>query len=472
MINIDSLSLNTNVSYNFNLPKNFQSFETKTTNFFSPYNNVIQIPDKISIDKHAIKNVYPQINYQAINKKTLVLDIDETLVHSSMSPFPNGSDLTIEMKVSGRKYIAYVLKRPYLEYFLQQMSSLYEIIVFTASIAEYAEPLLQELDSNRIIKYKLNRSHCLFYEGNYIKDLRVIKRPIKDLIIIDNNPIAYALNQENGIPILSWFDNINDTELLKLIPLLKYLAKVNDVRPIIKQVVNKNLNQLDFNIIDKIIYNKNKNFTHLNNQVITNNLNTNMQKSLISTVNNNNGNLANHVDCLPKKSEFNNINQINNNIIYTNKGIIGNNINNSINSIFNNNKMNDNNINISNNGTINSNNHIVKNENNNIYKNINNKYYNEIFKNNINQIDINNNKSFVNINNSNNNHNIINEQKSNFINSHNSKKSNDIKYQNNIKIIDDKNNFNKKKDNNLNIINNLGINNNIKIDNNNKENKN
>ena len=466
MIKIDSLSLNTNNSYNYNLPQNFQSFETKTTNFFSPYTKVIQMPDKISIDEHALKNVYPQINYQAINKKTLVLDIDETLVHSSMSPFPNGSHLTIEMNVSGRKYFAYVLKRPYLEYFLQEMSSLYEIIVFTASIAEYAEPLLQELDRNKIIKYKLNRSHCLFYQGNYIKDLRVIKRPMKDLIIIDNNPNSYALNQENGIPILSWFDDPNDTELLRLIPLLNYLAKVNDVRPIIKQIVNKKLNQLDFNIIDKIINNKIKNFTHLNNKVNRNNLNTNKQNILISNVNNNNSsvNLVKYVNFIPNKNDYNNINKINNNIIYTEQETTNHNINNNktINSIFNNNE----NINISNNVNIYSNNQIVKSINNNIYKNINNKYYNIINKNNINNSDININNSPVNINNFNNNHNVINEQKSNLIINHVNKKRND----NNVKNIDHKNNFNEKNDNNLKIINNLGKNNNIKIDN--EENKN
>ena len=476
MINIDSFSLNKNDSYNYNLPQNFQSIETKTTNFFSPYTNIIQIPCKISIDEHEIKNAYPQINYQNINKKTLILDIDETLVHSSMTPFPNGSHLTIEMKVSGRKYIAYVLKRPYLEHFLQEMSSLYEVIVFTASIAEYAEPLLQELDRNKIIKYKLNRSHCIFIQGNYIKDLRVIKRPMKDLIIIDNNPISYAINPDNGIPILSWFDNPNDTELLKLIPLLKYLAKVNDVRPIIKQVVNKNLNQLDFNIIDKIINNKSQNFTYLNKQVINNNLNENIQKNLVSTFksNNNNVNLVKYVNILPNKNDYNNINQINNNIIYTKQETTDNNIKNNqkINSILNSNKMNDNNINISNNGNINSNNQIIKSVNNSIYNNINNKYYNIIYNNNIKNTDININKSVANINIINNDHNIINEPKSNIINNNISKKSNDIKYQKNAKIIDDKNNFNKKNDNNINTINSLDKNNNIKIDKNNKENRN
>jgi len=479
MTNIDSLSLSKNVSYNYNLPQNFQSIDTKETYFFSPYSNTIQIPDKIFIDEHEIKNVYPQINYQAINKKTLVLDIDETLVHSSMSPFPNGSHLIIEMKVSGRKYIAYVLKRPYLEQFLQEMSLLYEVIVFTASIAEYAEPLLQEIDKNKIIKYKLNRTHCLFYKGNYIKDLRVIKRPMKDLIIIDNNPIAYALNQDNGIPILSWFNNQYDTELLKLIPLLKYLAKVDDVRPIIKQVVNKKTNQLDFNNIEKIINNKSKNkniIINLNKQVISNNLNTNIQNNLISTVNinnNNNVNFVKYMDFLPNKNDYNNINQFNNNTIYNNQEFTSDNINNNkINLNLNNNKVNDNNENIANNGDMNSNNQIAKNSNNQIYKNINNKNWNVIYKSNINHIDINSNKSAANINNFNNNHNIINESESNIINNQIYKKRNDNKYQNNFKNIDVQNNFNKKNDISLNIINNLGKNNNSKIDNGNEVNRN
>jgi Dullard-like phosphatase family protein len=345
MNNVDSLTINKNDSEHYNYPENLQSNETKQTNFFSPIINSSHIPDNISINENTRKKDFIKINSQTVNKKTLVLDLDETLVHSSMTPFPKGSDLTIEINVAGNKYNVYVLKRPFLEEFLKEMSYLYEILVFTASLAEYAEPLLEILDKNKIIKYKLNRSHCLFYQGTYIKDLKVINRNIKDLIIIDNNPASYVLNQENGIPILSWFDNPNDRELMRLVPLLKYLSKVSDVRSIIKQIIDKDDNhKLDFNIIDKIIdkkTNNDNNATLLNNQVTKNNLNINANTS-----------------------------NVNNNISLNANNNISSNVNNNISSNVNNNNITSH---VNNNITSNDNNNFTSNANNStIFSNINN----------------------------------------------------------------------------------------------------
>ena len=214
----NSLSLNKNVTYRNILPKNFQNLESK--NIFSPI-KVIKLPPNSNIQNIITNNnlqilnqninIFPQtnLNLSNINKKTLVLDLDETLVHSSMDPIPN-SDLTLKINVNGQNYNIHVLIRPYFEKFLLEMSYLYEIIIFTASLAEYAEALINIIDKQKIIKHILNRQHCRFCEGAYIKDLGVINRDIKDLIIIDNNAISYAMNKENGIPILSWYDDPND----------------------------------------------------------------------------------------------------------------------------------------------------------------------------------------------------------------------------------------------------------------------
>jgi RNA polymerase II subunit A small phosphatase-like protein len=50
-------------------------------------------------------------------------------------------------------------------------------------------------------------------------------------VIIDNSPIAYCFQPRNAIPILSWFDDPNDDELLKLIPVLQQLAFEESVYP-------------------------------------------------------------------------------------------------------------------------------------------------------------------------------------------------------------------------------------------------
>ena len=189
------------------------------------------------------------------NKKTLILDLDETLVHSAFTPFSRKSDLMLTINFDGENRLLYVLKRPYVDEFLKELSSLYEIIIFTASISEYANPLLDLLDKQNYVKYRLFREHCTFDNGIYIKDLKIIDRKLNNMIIIDNNPLSYDNNVDNGIPILSWYEDMNDNELLKLIPILKYMSNkdVYDVRSVINQIVDRNRNEIDYNSINKII---------------------------------------------------------------------------------------------------------------------------------------------------------------------------------------------------------------------------
>jgi carboxy-terminal domain RNA polymerase II polypeptide A small phosphatase len=72
-------------------------------------------------------------------------------------------------------------------------------------------------------------------QGSFVKDMRRIGRPMEDLIIIDNSPNSYQFQPENGIPILSWYDNMDDDELMRFVPALKMLAdeRIDDVRPLI-----------------------------------------------------------------------------------------------------------------------------------------------------------------------------------------------------------------------------------------------
>ena len=158
-------------------------------------------------------------------KKTLILDIDETLVHSAFNSFYRQSDITLNINVEGMSHIVYVLKRPQVDEFINQVSKMFELVVFTASISQYANPLMDILDKNKLIKHRLYREHCVYNKGMYIKDLMRLGRDLKDVIIIDNNPISYALNEDNGIPILTWHDDLNDRELMKLIPLLENIFR-------------------------------------------------------------------------------------------------------------------------------------------------------------------------------------------------------------------------------------------------------
>ena len=220
-------------------------FTKKTFNQNKIINNVntsrFQAPTKITKK--------PKI----IHKKVLILDIDETLVHSAFTPFNRPSDIILNIKFNGLNRTIYVLKRPYIDEFLKELSDTFEIITFTASLSQYADPLLDKLDKGYIIKLRLFRENCIFHKGIFIKDLRKIGKELKDIIIIDNNPASYLVNIDNGLPILTWYDNLKDNELMKLIPLLKYLSNVEDVRPVIRKVVDRKFNKIDFNIVNQII---------------------------------------------------------------------------------------------------------------------------------------------------------------------------------------------------------------------------
>ena len=173
------------------------------------------------------------------NKKTLILDLDETLVHSSFTPFEK-NDIILEVDFEGIMYNIYVLVRPFAKEFIINVSKYFEVVIFTASIPKYASPLLDILDKQKNIKHRLYREQCTFINGLYIKDLKRLNRPLKDLIIVDNSPLAYAFNEENGLPIKTWYDDYSDNELQKILPLVIFLSNVNDVRTHIINFVDDN----------------------------------------------------------------------------------------------------------------------------------------------------------------------------------------------------------------------------------------
>ena len=67
------------------------------------------------------------------------------------------------------------------------MSKFYEVIIYTASLAEYADAVMDKIDPKRLTSGRLYRDSCLYYKGLFVKDLSKLNRNIKDLIIIDVN---------------------------------------------------------------------------------------------------------------------------------------------------------------------------------------------------------------------------------------------------------------------------------------------
>ncbi|SCM25851.1 NLI interacting factor-like phosphatase, putative [Plasmodium chabaudi chabaudi] len=156
-------------------------------------------------------------------RKTVVLDLDETLIHSSLRN-DKGNAFRINIELGTEKCFIYVNKRPGVDYFFQEISKYYEIVIFTASMPKYANAVIDKLDVNRVCSYRLFRESCTLWNNNYVKDIRLLGRDLKNVIIIDNSTYVQKFCSDNCFLIKSWFDDPKDTELYKLIPFLKGIS--------------------------------------------------------------------------------------------------------------------------------------------------------------------------------------------------------------------------------------------------------
>ena len=263
------------------------------------------------------------------NKKTLILDLDETLVHSLFKPEQVNNniikpDIYLKIFFNNKYQEIFVYKRPFLDIFLKEMNKLYNIYVFTASIELYAKPLLDKLDKNNLIKKKFYRESCIFSEGKFIKNLNSLNLNLKlnDVIIIDNNPFSFKFNKNNGIPIKSWHFDKSDAELIKIIPLLKYLSKTYDVRKYIPHIITND--EINFENINSILQKKQ---VKIYKTINYNNDDSNAKNSIINNNYHHNPNTINYREPQVNKriiiKNFNKRNNVmnSNNMIYRNNSI-------------------------------------------------------------------------------------------------------------------------------------------------------
>ena len=172
----------------------------------------------------------PFIKDPPTKEYTLVLDLDETLIHFSVNAESEG----------------HLFFRPYLFHFLNAVSEFYELIIFTAGLKEYAKIVLDLIENRfgkKIFDYRLYREHTEPNdEGVYIKDLSKIGRNLQKTIIVDNTKENYELQNDNGIEIKSYFgfdskkmDLMEDNTILDndkcLLELEKILIKIAEEKP-------------------------------------------------------------------------------------------------------------------------------------------------------------------------------------------------------------------------------------------------
>jgi RNA polymerase II subunit A small phosphatase-like protein len=256
--------------------------------------------NNIYINKHNNKNINNKNkqkeendnNSKILYKKILVIDLDETLIHTSFKKIPN-PDLTIQLdstvytkkntddknieELSVQKIVeAYIRIRPGVNEFFSQLSKHYDFYVYSASSKNYLSTIIKNIDKNKIIKKCYCRDDCIMYventekdfdqpnnKYNYVKDLKKINKDLKNIVFIDNNIVSFKLQEKNGIPIKSWFDDYDDIELYKLIPILKNLSGFYDVRVEIEKFVknktfiwSKSINWLKDNCLNSAYLNE------------------------------------------------------------------------------------------------------------------------------------------------------------------------------------------------------------------------
>lgn len=174
------------------------------------------------------KYLLPPVKSKDRFRKCMVIDLDETLVHSSFKPIDN-ADFIVPVEIDGTTHQVYVLKRPYVDEFLQRMGELYECVLFTASLSKYADPVADLLDKWEVFRTRLFRESCVFHRGNYVKDLSRLGRALEQVVIVDNSPASYIFHPQNAVPVTSWFDDEDDRELYDLIPYFENLANLDNV---------------------------------------------------------------------------------------------------------------------------------------------------------------------------------------------------------------------------------------------------
>ena len=189
-------------------------------------------------------NYTPQIPYlvNASNKKyTLVLDLDETLIHFKVNPNNSNSGI--------------LQFRPYISEFLSNIKDFYELVVFTAATKDYADPIIDAIEQKGIkFDHRLYRIHTIIRGNDFVKDLSKLGRDLGRIIIVDNMEQNYKLQPYNGITIRPfWGKDTSDTALYDLLNILIKIVKMDmDVRDGIRYFKEEIISKVTSNIFRRV----------------------------------------------------------------------------------------------------------------------------------------------------------------------------------------------------------------------------
>ena len=169
---------------------------------------------------------------------TLVLDLDETLIHFKSNP---------NNESSGK-----IMIRPFLYDFLKSIKKDFELIIFTAATQDYADPIINAIEKDeKYFDYRLYRIHTTIIDNDFVKDLSKLGRDLNKTIIVDNMKQNYKNQPNNGITIRPfWGKDVEDTALVDLLDILKKIAdKKMDVVNGLKQYKEDIISKVSSNIL-------------------------------------------------------------------------------------------------------------------------------------------------------------------------------------------------------------------------------
>ncbi|XP_065862576.1 mitochondrial import inner membrane translocase subunit TIM50 [Euphorbia lathyris] len=163
---------------------------------------------------------------------TLVLDLNETIIYSDWK------------RDRGWR----TFKRPGVDDFLQHLARLYEVVVFSDQLSMYVDPVVERLDTNHCIRYRLSRGATKYQDGKHYRDLSKLNRDPRKIIYVSANALENSLQPENAVPIKPFKIDDNgpesvDTTLLDLIPFLEYVARASpsDIRQVLSSYERKDI---------------------------------------------------------------------------------------------------------------------------------------------------------------------------------------------------------------------------------------
>ncbi len=171
-----------------------------------------------------------------MEKKLLVLDLDETLIHAT--------EVKLAHEECFRFLDLFVYKRPHLDWFINEMQNTFKLGVWTASGHVYAEAVINQIFDKNSLEFVWTNQHCNLSRnlnnGEYetIKNLRKLKNrgySLESIIVLDDTPSKHRKNYGNLVTVKEYLGEQNDNELQLVAAYLKQLSTEPNIRTVEKR---------------------------------------------------------------------------------------------------------------------------------------------------------------------------------------------------------------------------------------------